>query len=65
MPSARFCPYCAAVDSRATSLGSMITLRAGRRRLEPMAFSRISAACSPIEWLLWSMVERGTRSRSE
>ena len=47
MPSARFGPYYAAVDSRATSLGSMITLRAGRRRLEPIAFSRISAACSP------------------
>ena len=55
----------AAVDSRGISVGSMITVAPGRRRLELIALMSISAACWPMVALLWSMVESGTRSRSE
>jgi hypothetical protein len=40
------------VDSRTISLGVMITVRGGWRRFEPMAFTRISAACRPMLPLL-------------
>jgi len=46
-------------------VGSMITVRGCRRLFEPMVFMRISAACRPMVVLPWSMVESGTRSRSE
>jgi hypothetical protein len=53
------------VDARTIRVGSMTTVRGGRRRLEPIALTRISAACWPMAVLLWSIVESGTRSRSE
>jgi len=40
------------VDSRAIRVGEMITVRGGRRRFEPIAFTRISAACCPMLALL-------------
>ena len=46
-------------------MGSINTVLAGRLRLEPMDLISMSAACWPIAVLLWSMVESGTRSRSE
>ena len=53
------------VDSRGTRMGSINTVFAARLRLEPMDLISMSAACWPIAVLLWSIVERGTRSKSE
>src|ERR1035438_114247 len=53
------------VDSRGTRMGSINIVLAGRLRLETMDLSSMSGACRPMAVLLWSMVESGTRSRSE
>src|ERR1039458_5508067 len=53
------------VDSRGTRMGSINIVLAGRLRLETMDLISMSAACRPMAVLLWSMVESGTRSRSE
>ena len=53
------------VDSRGTRIGSINTVLAGRLRLELMDLISMSAACCPMAVLLWSMVESGTRNRSE
>jgi len=46
-------------------MGSINMVFTARLRFEPMDLISMSAACWPIAVLLWSIVESGTRSKSE